>query len=90
MTTLTAIPALAQVPTQPPARGQGGGGRGAAKTWDQVVESAGDYLKSKQADDGSWSKANSPGITAICVSGLLKVGKVTADDPMVSGAARVC
>src|SRR5436305_8002597 len=51
--------------------------------WDQVVDRAVAYLKSTQAEDGSWSEKQSPGITGIVLTGLLRTGKVGPRDPMV-------
>ncbi len=51
--------------------------------WDRVVDRAIGYLKAGQAEDGSWSGKQSPGITGIVLTGLLKTGKVTARDPAV-------
>jgi squalene-hopene/tetraprenyl-beta-curcumene cyclase len=58
-------------------------GKGGGKTPDQAVEAAVKYLKAAQAEDGSWSKAASPGVTAIVVTGLLRSG-VKADDPVAA------
>lgn len=43
------------------------------------------YLKSSQADDGSWTTPTAPGITGIAVAALLESG-VPADDPTVKKA----
>lgn len=61
-----------------PAEAQPGKGR------DQALDAAVAYLKASQAEDGTWSKAASPGVTAIVLTGLLKSGKVKADDPMAA------
>jgi squalene-hopene/tetraprenyl-beta-curcumene cyclase len=55
-----------------------------AKQWDQTVEKAVRYLKTKQSDDGAWNSKQSPGITGIVLTGLLRTGKVTAQDPSVA------
>jgi squalene-hopene/tetraprenyl-beta-curcumene cyclase len=52
------------------------------KQWEQVVDKAAGYLKSTQADDGSWSRGKSPGVSGIVVTGLLRAGK-TPQDPVV-------
>src|SRR5438552_3563543 len=49
--------------------------------WDQEVEKAINYLKSTQAEDGSWSKDISPGVTGIVLAGMLQTGKLSAKDP---------
>jgi squalene-hopene/tetraprenyl-beta-curcumene cyclase len=55
----------------------------APPTWDRVVDKAVNYLKSTQEPEGSWSGKKSPGVTGIVVTGLLKTGKVTTQDPTV-------
>src|SRR5262249_20695287 len=67
-----------------PADAQKGGG----KTPEQAVDAAVAYLKTAQAEDGTWSKTASPGVTGIVVTGLLKSGKVGADDPVAAKAIR--
>lgn len=69
-----------------PAAGQPG--KGGGKTPEQAAAAAVAYLKGSQADDGTWSKAASPGVTAIVLTGLLKGGKVSADDPAVAKALK--
>lgn len=44
---------------------------------------AANYLKTSQADDGSWTTPNAPGVTALVVTGLLRSG-VPASDPVVA------
>ena len=59
--------------------------------WNKVTDKAIEFLKSKQNSDGSWGPDDSPqkrGVTGIVVTGLLKTGKVTADDPMVAKALK--
>src|SRR5689334_8586607 len=48
------------------------------KSWDEVADSAVAYLKTTQADDGTWSKTSHPGVTAVVLTGLFKSGKVKA------------
>jgi squalene-hopene/tetraprenyl-beta-curcumene cyclase len=69
---------VGQAPAQQPA----------AKTWDETVERAVAYLRTAQSPDGSWGSKQSPGITGIVVTGLLKTGKVTARDPMIERALK--
>jgi squalene-hopene/tetraprenyl-beta-curcumene cyclase len=59
-----------------------------AKEWNATVDAAIAYLKSRQAEDGTWSKATSPAVTGLVVTGLLRSGKVKADDPMVASALK--
>ena len=61
----------APAPTADPAR------------WDAVVDRAIAYLKGEQAPDGSWSGKQSPGITGVVLTGMLRTGKVTTRDPAV-------
>lgn len=53
------------------------------KTWDDSVEKAIGYLRKTQATDGSWGAKQSPGITGIVVTGLLRTGKLSSKDPMI-------
>src|SRR5262245_60066912 len=70
-------------PAQPPG-GKGGRGGAKGKTWDQVVDAGVGYLKTAQAADGTWSRATHPGITGMVLIGLLRSGKVAADDPVAA------
>lgn len=54
------------------------------KSWDEVADAAVGYLKTTQADDGSWSKQSHPGITAVVLTGVLKSGKVAAGDALAT------
>jgi squalene-hopene/tetraprenyl-beta-curcumene cyclase len=54
--------------------------------WDQVVSKAVGYLRSSQGSDGSWSNNRSPGVTGVILTGLLRSGKVSEDDPMATRA----
>src|SRR5262249_29508906 len=56
---------------------------GHQKEWDRVTDRAIAYLRSTQADDGSWSGEQSPGVTGIVLTGLLKTGRVSTRDPMI-------
>ena len=71
---------LASLPETAPAQPKG------AKTREQVIDAATAYLKTTQAEDGTWSRAASPGVTAIALTGLLQTGKVKADDPVAAKA----
>jgi squalene-hopene/tetraprenyl-beta-curcumene cyclase len=57
-----------------------------AKQWSSVVDKAIEYLRSTQADDGSWSREKSAGVTGVVLTGLLQTGKITPDDPMAERA----
>jgi squalene-hopene/tetraprenyl-beta-curcumene cyclase len=52
-------------------------------TWDDTVDKAIAYCRKTQAEDGSWGAKQSPGITGILLTGLLRTGKVNANDPMI-------
>ncbi|MDA0282280.1 MAG: terpene cyclase/mutase family protein [Planctomycetota bacterium] len=54
-----------------------------ATSLDQVRSRAVRFLKLTQSEDGTWTSANVPGITALCVTSLLQNG-VPADDPAVA------
>jgi squalene-hopene/tetraprenyl-beta-curcumene cyclase len=82
---LAAAPLAVAVLLSAPAEAQPGKG---GKNRDQAIDAAVAYLKTAQADDGTWSKAASPGVTAIVLTGLLKSGKVKADDPMSAKALK--
>jgi squalene-hopene/tetraprenyl-beta-curcumene cyclase len=56
--------------------------------WDRVVDKAIMFLRSTQAEDGSWSKEKSPGVTGVILTGLLQTGKVSPNDPMAEKALR--
>jgi squalene-hopene/tetraprenyl-beta-curcumene cyclase len=45
------------------------------------------FLKLTQSADGTWTTANVPGITALCVTSLLQSG-IPADDPTVARALK--
>jgi len=56
------------------------------KTWEQTVDKAVAYMRKTQAKDGSWGAKQSPGITGIVVTGLLRTGRVNSKDPMIDKA----
>lgn len=53
------------------------------KLWNDTVDRGIGYLKTTQAEDGSWSKARNLGVTGIVVTGLLQTGKIGINDPIV-------
>jgi squalene-hopene/tetraprenyl-beta-curcumene cyclase len=61
---------------------------GTARTWDQTTAKAADFLKTTQAEDGSWSRQQSPGVTGVVLTGLLQCGKVSPKDPVGQKALR--
>lgn len=48
----------------------------------KTLEKAINYLKSSQADDGSWTSPMAPGLTGLVVTGALENG-TKVDDPMI-------
>jgi squalene-hopene/tetraprenyl-beta-curcumene cyclase len=58
------------------------------KTWNDTVDKAVEYFRKTQDKDSSWGKKQSPGITGIVVTGLLRTGRVTAKDPMIENALK--
>src|SRR5258708_23402282 len=56
--------------------------------WDKVVDRALDYLKKSQADDGSWSKAKSPGITGVVLTGAMETGRLKPGDEAAAKALK--
>lgn len=58
------------------------------KTWDTVAQKAAKFLRSTQDKNGGWSTDKTPGVTGIALTGLLKSGMATADDPAGQKALR--
>src|SRR5260370_301152 len=56
------------------------------KKWEGLVDKAIDYLKTSQAEDGSWSGKRSPGVTGIVLTGILRTGRVKVEDPVAAKA----
>src|SRR5262245_13970535 len=53
----------------------------------EMVDRAVNFLRPRQAEDGSWSKdRNEPGITALVVTALLRSRRVTPSDPVATRA----
>jgi squalene-hopene/tetraprenyl-beta-curcumene cyclase len=52
------------------------------KTWDAVAQKSAKFLQSTQDKNGGWSTDKTPGITGIALTGLLKTGQTTANDPV--------
>ena len=57
-----------------------------AKKWDALVDKAIGYLKTSQAEDGSWGAKQPMGITGVALTGLLRTGRVKSEDPMAAKA----
>jgi squalene-hopene/tetraprenyl-beta-curcumene cyclase len=58
------------------------------REWNRVVDKAIAYLRTRQADNGSWSQERSPGVTGVVVTGLLETGKLSADDPLIANGLK--
>ena len=55
---------------------------GNADTWDATVKKAAAFLNSSQDANGGWSTDKTPGVTGVCLTGLLKSGVVNVNDPV--------
>jgi squalene-hopene/tetraprenyl-beta-curcumene cyclase len=58
------------------------------KLWDDVAAKAIAYLRTTQAQDGSWSREKSVGVTGVVVTGLAQTGKIGRTDPMMASAVK--
>jgi squalene-hopene/tetraprenyl-beta-curcumene cyclase len=54
------------------------------KQWSDVVTKGINSLRQRQAEDGSFSKEKSPGITGIVLTAVLKTEKLPASDPLLT------
>src|SRR5438874_11145842 len=54
--------------------------------WDALVDKAINYLKTTQAEDGSWGAKQPMGITGVVLTGVLRTGRVKPEDPMAAKA----
>jgi squalene-hopene/tetraprenyl-beta-curcumene cyclase len=61
---------------------------GNPKQWEEMVDKAAAFLKTSQREDGGWSSDKTPGITGVVLTGLLKTGKVSAENPMAEKALK--
>ena len=52
------------------------------KTWETVAQKAAKFLQSTQDKNGGWSTDKTPGVTGIALTGLLKAGQATPQDPL--------
>ena len=52
-----------------------------SRLWIQTVDRGVRYLKGTQAEDGSWSREKSPGVTGVVLTGLLHTGRISIDEP---------
>jgi squalene-hopene/tetraprenyl-beta-curcumene cyclase len=81
---LTVLGFLLAVGPQAPAQTKKNGAD--SKTWQATVDKAVAYLRGAQDKNGGWGTERSPGITGIVLTGLLKTGAVSTDDPMAAKA----
>jgi squalene-hopene/tetraprenyl-beta-curcumene cyclase len=58
------------------------------KTWDAVAQKAAKFLQSTQDKNGGWSTDKTPGVTGIALTGLLKTGQATPQDPVAQKALK--
>lgn len=58
------------------------------KTWQQVTAKAAKFLKSAQDENGGWSTKRTPGVTGVCLTGLLRSGQLTVQDPIAEKALK--
>ncbi len=86
---LAAVLAAGLGVSSPVAAQQPGGKKNVqAAQWDAVVGKAIDYLKTTQDKTGGWSTGKSPGVTGVVLTGLLRTGRVTANDPLAGKALK--
>src|SRR5262249_26991246 len=52
--------------------------------WDNLVDKAIAYLRTAQAEDGSWSRDKNIGVTGVVLTGVLETGKLSPREPMVA------
>jgi squalene-hopene/tetraprenyl-beta-curcumene cyclase len=52
------------------------------KAWDAVAQKAAKYLQGAQDKNGGWSTDKTPGVTGIVLTGLLRTGQTTPQDPV--------
>ncbi|MSQ94553.1 MAG: hypothetical protein EXR98_08345 [Gemmataceae bacterium] len=58
------------------------------KTWDAVAQKAARFLLSTQDKNDGWSTDKTPGVTGIALTGLLKTGQATPQDPAAQKALK--
>ena len=54
--------------------------------YDRLVSRGLHYLRTSQSADGAWSPHLEPGVTAVVITGVLKTGRVSPDEPWVRKA----
>jgi squalene-hopene/tetraprenyl-beta-curcumene cyclase len=59
-----------------------------ADVWNTTVDKAITFLRKSQEPSGGWSTRQSPGVAGVVLTGMLKTGKVGANDPTVERGLR--
>ncbi len=55
------------------------------RQYERIVGAGIQFLRTQQADDGSFSKASGPAITALCTTALLRHGRTLSDPTVAAG-----
>lgn len=58
------------------------------QTWDAVAQKAAKYLQSAQDKNGGWSTDKTPGVSGVVLTGLLRTGQTTPQDPVGAKALK--
>lgn len=58
------------------------------QTWDAVAQKAAKYLQDSQDKNGGWSTDKTPGVTGVVLTGLLRTGQTTPQDPVGAKALK--
>src|SRR5262249_45836654 len=56
------------------------------KLWETTARRAIGHLKTTQEKSGGWTTEKSPGVTGVCLAGMLQSGLVTTKDPVAEKA----
>src|SRR5258707_6842503 len=54
--------------------------------WNDTVKKAAAFLKTSQDAKGGWSTDKTPGVTGVCLTGLLRTGAIAPKDPVAEKA----
>lgn len=58
------------------------------QTWDAVAQKAAKYLQDSQDKNGGWSTDKTPGVSGVVLTGLLRTGQTTPQDPVGAKALK--
>jgi squalene-hopene/tetraprenyl-beta-curcumene cyclase len=58
------------------------------KDWNEVVDKAIAFARKQQADDGSFSKDKSIGVSGVVLTGVLKTGRLPNSDPLIANGLK--